>query len=351
MKPCYKSKLFICSALVPMLLLSACGSRDKASSTDSAAMTGETVVVGLTNTANADDAQMADAVDVTESNDGAGAYNGASSADDSEMGQPVDVAQTAGAASVFNGEPFDVPDVVDTNDGAGAYNGANNRATNVAVVFAEDMGTGPVNGQPVVSMAAAEIAEPVSVDEVLSQSTAFYSQNLGQCAGLSEFALNSVDPFGLNELVMMLDAGEVITLQSNGNSYAELLPAESGNYEWAGENYESLPGDLVMNIPGLDFPAIENLTIPTLRDIAAVEQTTYSTGDTLTWQAGSVDNMPIWIALDYGRLICVTEDDGYFQIPEYESEIEQIQMLRRQVQVSKHGDALAIVLRTRTWEN
>lgn len=221
----------------------------------------------------------------------------------------------------------------------------------VAFVNVTDHSAGPVVLSPYLAVRTGEVAEPRTVGQMKRQAIESYSRLSGQCGEvdwLEGYYVELENPDYLGEVVK-LHAGEVITVQSNGNSIADIGAELFGLYSWdEGVEGVQLPDDLVMNIPGHDFPAVTDLALPAVSDLSVVQRLNYAAGDTLTWEGDAGNNLPAVIAFNDSEF-CVTEDDGEFTIAETINPITSVSIIRRHVTVTSQNGALLVVLRARIW--
>jgi len=232
---------------------------------------------------------------------------------------------------------------------AGTDDAVTKPLSRAAFFLLEDQSPGPVGSPPYMSASTFKFNDAKTIEQIMSQTTASYTQTVEECGTLSSFDFNGTDPYGFGEL-NYISAGEVITAQSDGSSYAEMMMSRTGDYEWQGSSNDLFPDAMLFNIPGAEFPAIDNITIPAMNEIALVEQAEYQAGDTLKWMPGKNDNLPVWIRFD-NSLICITADDGEFQIPAMQETASVITIQRRQIQITEQNDTMVVVFRVREWEN
>lgn len=123
-----------------------------------------------------------------------------------------------------------------------------------------------------------------------------------------------------------LSAGEVLTLTSPAGSYAELLREQSlgfTSYELAGELSQPVPSEIVLDIPGDQYPAFSDVPVPDVQPLTGVGATDAVSADTVfTWDAGGAENVFVTVnvssvgpAGDLLSVSCVAVDDGEFAFP------------------------------------
>jgi len=220
----------------------------------------------------------------------------------------------------------------------------------IAVVIMEQSSRGPVSSLPEISVSTASLNIPKTIDQLLTQTIRSFRQTPNFCGSLADLDFNFGDPFGAGEFER-IGAGDVVTIQSNGNTYAEASQDFVGDYLWTATESGELPDNLVMDIPGGAFPAISAWQLPELDALVVTEQQQYLEGDTLSWNASTLSNLPVWITFNDNELICITDDDGEFEIPNIVEAITSVMIQRRRVEVIKQNDAALLALHTMAWES
>ncbi len=124
---------------------------------------------------------------------------------------------------------------------------------------------------------------------------------------------------GIDVEFTSLSAGDVLTLTSPAGTYASLM--QTTTFGFTGYTNESdligePPSGLVVNIPGDQFPAFNNVILPSVAVPTGLSPATDSPvagNTTYTWTAGTDPDARILIYVD--NIDCIVLDDGSFTIP------------------------------------
>ena len=130
-------------------------------------------------------------------------------------------------------------------------------------------------------------------------------------------------------------AGEIITFSSDGNSYIELAEnseSNQGMYSQLTPSTTEQPGNLIVNIPGADYPAISGVELPAREPLALSRETLTGIVDPQTienvtdfvfsWVPSTNPRSTIDLSIRFEagglpfQTQCLLEDDGEFQFPE-----------------------------------
>jgi len=124
-----------------------------------------------------------------------------------------------------------------------------------------------------------------------------------------------------------ISAGDSLSLNSSAGVYATLEKQNAFGFTiYNAEELSDIPAGLTLTIPGDEFPAFSNISIP---DISGFSMTSPSSTATITpttsftWQSGSVADAVVeleFLAIDLSTLdaiivTCSAKDDGAFSIP------------------------------------
>ncbi len=163
-----------------------------------------------------------------------------------------------------------------------------------------------------------------------------------------------------------IDAGEQIELDAGGDRFATLereeLTGSGGSliaYTLDEPVSGTLPDGLTATVPGNEFPAFEDVAMPT---VAAFELDAPAPNDpitpdtTFTWEASNDDNATVTLDFSAGGVFvtCTAADDGSFSIPQetrdelpdsFEGNLTGA--ARQSYRVERDGDA-ALILQTAT---
>ncbi len=116
-----------------------------------------------------------------------------------------------------------------------------------------------------------------------------------------------------------MDAGEVITVSSPAGTFAtlELISAFGFTfYDTETEITAPLPSGLTVDIPGGQFPAFANVSIPDVSPLTGASpgiNQAITAGTTFSWDAGN--NPEALVLIDADDVSCVVTDDGSFTMP------------------------------------
>lgn len=128
-----------------------------------------------------------------------------------------------------------------------------------------------------------------------------------------------------------VSAGEIITFSSPEGTFGELVAISLGDsffrYRALTETLAgNLPQNLSFDVPGEDFPAMSNVSVPnvaTFNLVSPESGATVTPSTTFSWVAGSDPDAVVAIKLfgidiyaeRYIRVNCIAEDDGSFSFP------------------------------------
>jgi len=240
----------------------------------------------------------------------------------------------------------------ETNTGQGAADldeGADNDATGATsgTTPSAPAPSGTTNGGPVVyagsvavdqdGSSASAIFFKVNVAIANDTATGVWAPQQDDCT-YSEFDLNTtptVPDLDFGSSVVTVDAGEVITLTSSAGSYGELIKVtQQGQIGYEASGNGSLPGAIpantVVDIPGAEFPAFSNVTVPRAPALSNFTQSTavVRPDSVYTWTANNSPNSRINFSatslpdgnVDISSVVissifCTLVDDGSFSFP------------------------------------
>ncbi len=205
---------------------------------------------------------------------------------------------------------------------------------------------------PYFSLTTFSIREPVTLDEVRQQSLASYSlsQERETCVSGTDAPLPD-DTFGVGR-VDYIDAGEVVTVSSDGNSVLEIAAADTGVYVLnSGDPGEQFPANMTIDVPGGTLPATARIAVPSVPDISGPNEDGmgYVGGNVLMWNAYLGTTLPAWIFVNGGNTVCVVNDDGEFLLPDEVTFTDRLSMTRHALAVDVIDTTLIVVLRTKVW--
>lgn len=224
----------------------------------------------------------------------------------------------------------------------------------------------------------ADFGQPLSEDYLVD---AFSISQADTCRILIDSSNDSQD-FGLEEdaLIDKLDlasrnvfAGDAITIATPSGSWPDLVVTDDTWLTYEFQTDSSMLGDApngtTLSIPGAEFPAFEQVSIPTVSRLTAVslDNTVVNqlSADTkVTWSspdeidAGSIISISIYneIVVDNEELaigiICTVIDDGMFSFPgnvrelfsKYDIPIEEFILSRIRVNTKTRGNTAVIVV-------
>ena len=135
------------------------------------------------------------------------------------------------------------------------------------------------------------------------------------------------DGLSLEDNAESISAGETITLTSSAGTYASLVRTQIDDgaqvYIPESELAAPLPQNLVVDVPGDEFPAFSNITVPNIAplDITPTVEQTVNADTVFQWNGsntalGSVDiEATFSVGGEFVDISCVARDDGSFSFP------------------------------------
>lgn len=176
-----------------------------------------------------------------------------------------------------------------------------------------------------------------------------------------------------------VSAGETLSFTTPAGSWSEMvLDVEYDEYYYGFQNQVSSLGDLppgsALHVPGAEFPAFENLTVPTVErfsqaNLSNVMDTKLTASTGLTWsrsmQANASGAVRLTLETDVPTLVndatneyqevfiaCTLSDDGEFQFPddikalmaEHDFVTEDVYLARYNSSTTVKGNAAVVVL-------
>ena len=136
-----------------------------------------------------------------------------------------------------------------------------------------------------------------------------------------------VGDLGLDLLANPISAGETITVSSAAGTYATIvamtIPDLGIVYGTQDELATPLPQNLIIDIPGDEFPAFANVSVPNAPplDISPGSDDTITADTEFQWTPSSVAFSTVAIEATYTSanasvdILCVARDDGSFSYP------------------------------------
>lgn len=161
-----------------------------------------------------------------------------------------------------------------------------------------------------------------------------------------------------------VSAGDVLTLMSGAGSYIELVRETALGLTFYSSSPETvdgpIPAQLTLNIPGDEFPAFSNISMPVVQTLLMTAPTSTSSitpTTNITWIAGSNPDALLDISVfkinansTFTSVDCIASDDGSFSFPaQTQAEMGSdfvglpLEASRYVIELHQQGDALLLL--------